>query len=114
MPAVEKDVGFVAINTIHCSPGYIGRFEQLFATRARAIDRMPGFRGMEVLKSSNAGEPYLIVSRWVDKAAFDAWVGSPEFHEGHKRGFDDLREAKERGEPPPMTSDFRTYTMLTD
>lgn len=77
------------------------------------IDNMPGFIGMKVLKCEEEGQPYLILSYWEDKASFDAWVGSPEFYEGHKRAFADLKEYKERGEEPPMKSDFKTYSILS-
>lgn len=103
---------FVAINYIHCEPHYRERFETLFGSRAHAIDRLPGFVRMEVLKPDKEGE-YLIVSHWESEAAFRNWTTSPEFLEGHKRGFEDLRLAKERGEKPPMTSSFRTYRILT-
>lgn len=112
-PVPEK-AGFVAINYISCKPSYAARFECMFCTRARAIDRMPGFLGMQVLRSHQDGEPYLIVSQWTDEASFKAWVGSPEFLEGHKRGFEDVRAAKEKGEEPPMTSRFLTYTVVTE
>lgn len=114
---VSSDVltraNFVAVNTIRCEPHYVERFECLFCTRARAIDQMGGFLAMQVLKPSKEGEPYLVVTYWESEAQFDAWVGSPEFHEGHKRAFADLKQAKERGEEPPMKSDFATYAILT-
>ncbi len=113
-PETQANAGFVAINYIDCKPHYAERFECLFCTRARAIDRMEGFMGMHVLKCHDEGQPYLVISYWREKACFDAWVGSPEFLEGHKRGFEDLREYKERGEEPPMKSDFKTYAILTD
>ena len=106
--------GFVAINYIDCKPHYRERFECLFCSRARAIDRLDGFIGMHVLKSFEDSDPYLIVSYWKDQSSFDAWVGSPEFLEGHKRGFEDITEAKKRGEEPPMESDFKIYSILTD
>jgi heme-degrading monooxygenase HmoA len=103
---------FVAINYIRCRPEYRERFEALFGTRAHAIDRMPGFRGMHVLRPQKPDEPYLVVSYWDSDDAFRAWVGSPEFLEGHKRGFEDIRAARERGEEPPMTSSFVTYEVI--
>jgi heme-degrading monooxygenase HmoA len=106
--------GFVAINYIDCKPSYVERFECLFCTRAKAIDRMPGFLGMQVLRAHTEAEPYLIVSWWETEASFKAWVGSEEFVEGHKRGFEDLRKAKEEGKEPPMTSRFITYSVVTD
>ncbi|GBC91901.1 Heme-degrading monooxygenase HmoB [bacterium HR15] len=104
--------GFVAINYITCTPDYRQRFEELFRTRAHAIDRMPGFLGVHVLRPQREGEPYLVVSYWQSEAHFRAWLRSPEFLEGHRRGFEDLRQAKERGEEPPMHSDFRTYEVI--
>lgn len=105
--------GFVAINYITCQPDYRERFEALFRSRARAIDRMPGFRGMYVLRPQKEGDPYLVVSHWESEAHFRAWVGSPEFLEGHRRGFEDIHRAKARGEEPPMHSDFKTYEIIT-
>lgn len=106
------EVGFVAINHIRCHEEYRERFEELFRTRAHAIDRMPGFCGMQVLRPQKPDEPYLVVSFWESQEAFRAWVGSPEFLEGHRRGFEDMRAARERGEEPPMTSEFVTYEVI--
>ncbi len=105
---------FVAVNTIHCEPNYLRRFEELFTSRAHAIDRIPGFLAMHVLKPAGESEPYLVVSYWESKRNFDGWVGSPEFLEGHKRAFEDLRLAKGAGTKPPMTSSFSTYSILAN
>ncbi len=107
------DAAFVAVNYITCEPDYRERYEQLFASRAHAIDRMPGFHHMHVLRPSADGQPYLVVSYWASEADFKAWMGSPEFLEGHKRGFDDIRRAKEEGRTPPMTSQFQTYAVIS-
>jgi|SRR5688572_6503614 len=105
---------FVAVNYITAIPDYIERFEELFSTRARAIDTLPGFVNMEVLRPTDQGGDYLVVSRWDSEESFKAWVGSSEFLEGHKRGFADLEAAKRAGQEPPMKSTFRTYTVLTN
>lgn len=107
MEQVIDTNGFVAINYIRCRDDYRDRFETLFQTRARAIDRLPGFRSMQVLRPAEDGDRYLIVSQWDSEDDFKAWLKSPEFLEGHKRGFEDVRQAKERGEEPPMESDFK-------
>ena len=114
MPEQPEDFGFVAINYIDCQDGYTDRFEELFSTRAHAIDRLPGFRHMHVLKPDEKGGAYLIVSHWDSEDDFKAWTRSPEFIEGHQRGFEDIRRAKEEGRTPPMTSTFKTYSILTD
>ncbi len=105
---------FVAINYITCKEEYKPRFEELFSSRAKAIDRMPGFLEMEVLKPSGDGDVYLIVSHWDTPDAFKNWTKSPEFIEGHKRGFEDIRIYKEEGKEPPMSSDFKTYEVLAN
>lgn len=112
MNATANNTNFVAINFITCKDYYQSRFEELFSTRAKAIDRLPGFQNMEVLKPQKEGEPYLVISHWSDEQSFKDWTGSPEFIEGHKRGFEDLKQAKERGEEPPMTSSFVTYEVI--
>lgn len=105
---------FVAINYIECKEHYRERFEELFKTRKGAIDKMPGFQRMNVLKPDDGESPYLIVSYWDSEDNFKGWTKSEAFLEGHKRGFEDIRKARERGEEPPMTSNFKTYKILTD
>lgn len=102
---------FVAINYIECEETYIERFETLFANRAHAIDRVEGFIDMEVLKP-NDGSAYLVVSHWNSEDAFKNWMRSPEFLEGRKRGFEDVKKAREAGVKPPMTSTFKTYSVV--
>ena len=109
---MDKEKNFVAINYISCKDHYRTRFEELFASRAGAIDKMPGFNFMEVLKPQGNDDCYLIVSHWDSQESFKKWTGSPEFIEGHKRGFEDLKKAKEKGEEPPMSSSFKTYEVI--
>lgn len=110
---MNKNENFVAINYITCKEHYKERFEELFATRKKAIDLMPGFKNMEVLKPNGQDNVYLIVSHWESEAAFSTWTRSEAFLEGHKRGFEDLKKAKENGEEAPMTSSFKTYNVIS-
>lgn len=105
---------FVAINYITCNEDYRERFEELFATRAKAIDLMPGFKNMHVLKPNDAQGDYLIVSHWDSEENFKEWTSSPAFLEGHKRGFEDIAKAKQAGLEPPMKSSFRTYNVIAN
>lgn len=73
---------FVAINYITCQEEYKPRFESLFLTRAHAIDRMPGFLNMQVLKPVDQTADYLIVSHWESEESFKDWTGSAEFGKG--------------------------------
>lgn len=105
---------FVAINYITCESSYIARFKELFMSRAHAIDRLPGFISMQVLEPKANAEPYLVVSQWKSEEAFGSWLKSPEFIEGHRRAFEDMKRAKEEDQKPPMHSKFVTYSVLTD
>lgn len=109
---MEKN--FVAINYINCTPEYKERFEELFGSRAHAIDKMDGFIEMHVLRPDKDEDNYLIVSYWETEDAFKSWTKSEAFIEGHKRGFADLAKAKEEGRPMPMTSDFKTYKVIAN
>ncbi|HWQ80760.1 MAG TPA: antibiotic biosynthesis monooxygenase [Ignavibacteria bacterium] len=105
---------FVAINYITCKDHYKPRFEELFKTRIKAIDSMPGFIFMNVLKPLDGEGDYLIVSYWRSEEAFKDWTKSQNFIDGHRRGFEDIRLAKERNEEPPMKSGFKTYKVISE
>lgn len=105
---------FVTINFITCSEDYKPRFEELFRTRAKAVDRMPGFVNFELLRPKDGGDTYLIMTHWEDEESFKAWTKSEAFTEGHRRGFKDIKEAKAKGEKPPVSSDFKAYEVIGD
>lgn len=105
---------FVAINYIQCQDHFRDRFEELFASRAHAIDTMPGFVNMHVLRPAQAGDPYLIVSYWETEQSFKDWTRSEAFMKGHKRGFEEIAQAKAEGKPAPMASDFKTYKVISE
>jgi heme-degrading monooxygenase HmoA len=104
---------FVAINYITCLDEYREKFESLMRTRAGAIDTMPGFQRMEVLKPVDHMHDYLIISHWDSEEYFNEWTRSSQFKEGHRRGFSDMVKAKEEGRKMPMKSSFKTYQILT-
>ena len=54
-----------------------------FAARAGAVDGQEGFEGFELLRPTDGRNQWLVVTRWRDQGAFDAWVGSPAFAHGH-------------------------------
>ncbi|MFD1860720.1 antibiotic biosynthesis monooxygenase [Aeromicrobium camelliae] len=55
-----------------------------FAKRAGAVDGADGFEGFELLKPTDDREQWLVVTRWRDEEAFQAWVSSPAFGHGHR------------------------------
>ncbi|HEX4217444.1 MAG TPA: antibiotic biosynthesis monooxygenase family protein [Acidimicrobiales bacterium] len=55
-----------------------------FAHRAGAVDGADGFEGFELMRPTDDRETWLVVTRWRDDAAFEAWVASPAFGHGHR------------------------------
>lgn len=55
-----------------------------FAARAGAVDDQEGFEGFELLKPTDDRTTWLVMTRWRDNAAFEAWLQSPSFAHGHR------------------------------
>jgi heme-degrading monooxygenase HmoA len=89
----------VKINAITVPEGSGDELAQRFAARAGAVDQQDGFEGFELLRPTDDRRVWLVVTRWRDEAAFEAWVNSPAFGHGH-------RSAQERagGDTPPPVS----------
>lgn len=56
-----------------------------FADSRGHVQDFPGFVSLEVLRSEGNDE-VLVITRWRDREAFDAWVHSEEFAKAHGRG----------------------------
>jgi heme-degrading monooxygenase HmoA len=72
------------INRMTVPSDYRERFERMFQTRARAVDRRPGFISAEILRPTH-GDDYLVVTHWESREHFNTWIGSEEYREGHAR-----------------------------
>jgi heme-degrading monooxygenase HmoA len=86
----------VKINAITVPADSGDELAKRFGSRAGAVDGADGFEGFELLKPADDRTTWLVVTRWRDDDAFQAWVKSPAFAHGH-------RSAAERsgGEAPP-------------
>lgn len=73
------------MNRIAVHPEYAEQFEQRFRERARLVDGMPGFVSNQVLRPVNPGDPYVVLTLWESRAAFEAWTRSDAFIQGHAR-----------------------------
>jgi heme-degrading monooxygenase HmoA len=74
----------IKINAITVAADSGDELAKRFAARAGAVDDQDGFEGFELLKPTDDRTTWLVVTRWRDTAAFDAWVSSPAFGAGHK------------------------------
>ncbi len=74
----------IKINAITVAPDSGDELAKRFAARAGAVDSQDGFEGFEQLKPTDDRTTWLVVTRWRDDAAFEAWVSSPAFGAGHQ------------------------------
>src|SRR5690348_4111796 len=74
----------IKINAITVPADSGDELARRFAARAGAVDNQDGFEGFELLKPTDERTTWLVVTRWRDEAAFDAWLNSPAFGHGHR------------------------------
>jgi heme-degrading monooxygenase HmoA len=78
-------MSIIRINAITVPAEAGDELARRFAARAGAVDGADGFEGFELLKPTDGRTQWLVVTRWRDEAAFDAWVASPSFADGHRQ-----------------------------
>ena len=98
---------FVMMNRMSVPDDYREKFEQMFQARAHAVDRRPGFIRAEILRPEKGNE-YIVMTHWETQAAFEAWTGSEEFREGHRR----VGEFKDASGKLVLTSKVETYEVF--
>jgi heme-degrading monooxygenase HmoA len=80
-----------------------------FAARAGAVDGQDGFEGFELLKPTDGRNVWLVMTRWRDEEAFQAWVNSPAFGHGHRKAGDPAPG----GGPVSVSSELWSYEVST-
>ena len=58
-------------------------FEKNWKSRVGAVDTFPGLISTELLALSDRGE-YVVLTRFTDEKAFEAWITSDNFTQGHR------------------------------
>ncbi len=100
----------IKINAITVPADSGDELAKRFAARAGAVDGQDGFEGFELLAPADERTQWLVITRWRDEAAFQAWVDSSAFGEGHRS-----EAPKEHGgdaKPPvAMSSEVWSYTV---
>jgi len=116
-------VTIIKINAITVHPDSGDELARRFAKRAGAVDGQDGFEGFELLQPTDDRTTWLVITRWRDEAAFEAWVSSPAFGAGHQSegggsahgGGHPHGGAHGGGEPPQkpvgMSSELWSYTI---
>ena len=82
--AMMGPMSVIRINAITVPEGGGEELARRFAQRAGAVDSAEGFEGFELLRPSDDRQTWLVVTRWRDAEAFQAWVASPAFAHGHR------------------------------
>ena len=77
-------MSIIKINAITVAADSGDELAKRFAKRAGAVDGQDGFEGFELLQPTDERTTWLVVTRWRDEDAFNAWVSSPAFGAGHQ------------------------------
>ncbi len=73
----------IVCNRIPVNPDHADAFENVFAKRAGLVDGMDGFISYQLLRPTQDGAPYIVMTYWESKEKFIAWTESDEFKQGH-------------------------------
>jgi heme oxygenase (mycobilin-producing) len=92
----------VRINAITVPADGGDELARRFAARAGAVDSQDGFEGFELLKPTDGRTTWLVVTRWRDEEAFQAWVRSPAFGHGHRSAAERAGGAADAVAPHPV------------
>jgi heme-degrading monooxygenase HmoA len=76
---------YVSMSRLHVNATQSAALVAAFRRRAHLVDRAEGFIDLEVWRSDRDPEEVLMVSRWRDRAAFTAYMRSPEHRISHSR-----------------------------
>ncbi len=83
----------VVNNRIPVHPEHAEAFETAFAKRASLVDGMAGFVSFQLLRPTNADDPYVVMTTWESQEDFEAWTNSDAFKQGHAKSGTLPREA---------------------
>jgi heme-degrading monooxygenase HmoA len=83
----------IVMNRIPVAEGREQDFEKTFIGRDRAVDKMPGFIDMQVLRPTE-GRTYVVLTRWQSHEAFKTWTTSEAFVAAHRKQTPGLAEAR--------------------
>ena len=80
-----QGMSVVRINAISVPEGRGAELEQRFAARAGQVEQMPGFEEFQLLRPTAGETRYFVYTRWESDEAFQNWVSSQAFGQGHAK-----------------------------
>src|SRR5215469_1677121 len=97
----------VKINAITVPADSGDELARRFAARAGAVDNQEGFEGFELLQPTDGRTTWLVVTRWRDDEAFEAWRNSPAFGHGHRQA--PASRGDESSKPVAISSELWSF-----
>src|SRR6187402_775526 len=76
----------VKINAIQIPEGMGPQLEARFAGRAKMVEQFEGFEDFQLLRPVEGEDRYFVYTRWASEEAFQVWLKSQEFGQGHGGG----------------------------
>jgi heme oxygenase (mycobilin-producing) len=95
----------IKINAITVPADSGDELARRFAARAGAVDNQDGFEGFELLRPIDGRTTWLVMTRWRDEEAFNAWVSSPAFAHGHRAMAEGSEQSPHSGHPHAANAD---------
>lgn len=78
----------IKINAITVPADSGDELARRFAARAGQVDQQDGFEGFELLRPTDGRTTWLVVTRWRDEEAFQAWTAGQDFARAHAQAGD--------------------------
>jgi len=79
-------MSYVVINAITVPAGQSDELARRFASRAGMVEQSDGFEQFDLLRPADGRDQWLVITRWRDEEAFQAWMASASFGQAHGRG----------------------------
>ena len=73
----------IKINAITVPAERADEMASRFAARAGQVEQSDGFEEFQLLRPDDGRTTWLVYTRWRDEEAFQAWVNSAAFGQGH-------------------------------
>jgi heme-degrading monooxygenase HmoA len=100
-------MSIIKINAITVAADSGDELAKRFAARAGAVDGADGFEGFELLQPTDERTTWLVITRWRDEDAFNGWLNSSAFGQGHRSEAE--RAGGEAPKPVGVSSELWSY-----
>ena len=77
---------YIAMNRFRVNEGHEAVFEEVWSSRERFLDQVPGFRHFQLLRGATEEGETIFISHatWASEEDFRAWTNSEAFQKAHR------------------------------